>query len=458
MHFSCMSCYTSVRDALMQERQSYPDTSRRASKYGLLRELVFMQRQRVELIPPWDEKFREREAQARAAAHAIEVHMLETVTPELLIDAIVDDFAASPIVPLYEHLRIDTREIEVQRQDAVPATTARPLELAFTLPCQGAAMLLLTTEPRVVSSTRGESGGSSTKFEALHTVQLSVDPTTDEAEFTAAIAQFKSDWFAKIAEATTNANLRITQHRKDLRAAIEPIVRQRHTQRRLIKSATSSLQIPLDRVEGRVPSIPLVARTLTLAAVETAAAAGGNEQMLASDIADSLIDLIGSFSTALERMPVTAEKLIGEDEESIRDVLLFLLNANWKGAATGETFLGEGKTDILLRWHNRDAFIGECKFWKGGKLFADGLEQLLGRYTVWRATRVALVLFIRKVSDITVTIGKAKTAIRSHPRYVGDAGDPAAEWQSFLVTAQHDNLQIVTLTLIPVVLPPKVGS
>jgi hypothetical protein len=411
-----------------------------------------MQRQRLEPISPWEEKFSERETRALAAAHDIDVAVLDSSTPELLIDAIVNDFAAPRIVPLYDDFRIDSREAMLQPTDAPPATTAHPLELAFTLPCQGAASLLLSTEPRVVSSTQGTSGPAA-HFEVLHTVRLSLDAAADEAAFTDAIAQFKSDWFAKIAETTVNANVRVDEHRSSLRAAIEPIVRQRHLQRRLVRAATSALNIPLDRVGGPVPSIPLIPRALTLAAVETAAAAGGNEQMLAADIANALIDLIGSFSTALERMPVTADKLIGEDEESIRDVLLFLLNANWKGNATGETFLGQGKTDILLRWHNRDAFIGECKFWKGEKHFAAGLEQLLDRYTVWRATRVALILFVRDVADITAAIDKAKSTIRNHPRFLGDSGDPMAERPSYLVKAQHDNQQVVTLTLIPVVLP-----
>jgi hypothetical protein len=70
-----------------------------------------------------------------------------------------------------------------------------------------------------------------------------------------------------------------------------------------------------------------------------------------------------SFTSALERLAETANKLAGENEETIRDLLLFILNSNYQGAATGETFIGHGKSDVLLRWHDRDAFIGECKYW-----------------------------------------------------------------------------------------------
>jgi hypothetical protein len=130
-------------------------------------------------------------------------------------------------------------------------------------------------------------------------------------------------------------------------------------------------------------------------------------------------------------------------------VLLFVLNANWEGLATGETFLGKGKTDILLRWRNCDAFIGECKFWNGEHLFDAGLEQLLGRYTVWRDTRVAMVLFIGNRTNLTSVIEKAKARVRAHSRFVG----PGSTSSSFRLRAQHDADKIVVADLVPVVMP-----
>lgn len=158
-------------------------------------------------------------------------------------------------------------------------------------------------------------------------------------------------------------------------------------------------------------------------------------------------------------MPATANRLAVANEETIRDVLLFVLNANWQGAVTGETFLGEGKTDIHLRWRDRDAFIGECKFWHGEKTFAEGLDQLLGRYTVWRATRVALLLFIRDHVDISAVIAKAVATVTSHRRFVGPTKPGGSDRHAFMMRAQHDAQKIVTLNLIPVVIPiPSANS
>ncbi|MFM9616172.1 hypothetical protein ACKI18_46870, partial [Streptomyces niveiscabiei] len=61
----------------------------------------------------------------------------------------------------------------------------------------------------------------------------------------------------------------------------------------------------------------------------------------------------------MERSP-TAFKTMGE--EDLRQHFLVQLNGQFDGAATGETFNYEGKTDILLRVAGRNIFIAECKF------------------------------------------------------------------------------------------------
>lgn len=106
-----------------------------------------------------------------------------------------------------------------------------------------------------------------------------------------------------------------------------------------------------------------------------------------------------------------------------------------------------------MTWNGREAFIGECKFWAGRSQFAKALGQLLDRYTVWRATRVALVLFIRDRVDISATIAKAWTTITSHERFVAEASSGADELRAAHMAAQHDRAQLVHLTLVPVVIP-----
>ncbi|WP_078330173.1 hypothetical protein [Mycobacteroides salmoniphilum] len=147
----------------------------------------------------------------------------------------------------------------------------------------------------------------------------------------------------------------------------------------------------------------------------------------------------------LERNPSVAAKL---KEEEIRDILLMGLNSHFQGTAGGELFNGEGKTDILIREDDRNVFIGECKVWSGPRTMDEALDQLF-RYLVWRDTKAAILLFIRR-KDVTAIIEKAVAKIeehpnckRSRPRRTGD------EEFEFTVHAQDDVNREIRLTLMP---------
>lgn len=60
--------------------------------------------------------------------------------------------------------------------------------------------------------------------------------------------------------------------------------------------------------------------------------------------------------------------------------------------ATCETFHRAGKTDILLREGDRNAFIAACKSWKGPRAFGEAIEQRLG-HTTWRDSKTAILVF-----------------------------------------------------------------
>lgn len=118
-------------------------------------------------------------------------------------------------------------------------------------------------------------------------------------------------------------------------------------------------------------------------------------------------------SHALERSPLMTSHL---DEERIRDLLLVVLNGQFKGAASGEVFNRYGKTDILIRAEDRNVFIAECKIWKGPKTIQDALGQLLN-YLAWPDTNTALLLFIRS-GEPTEIVKKSIAEIKKHPNFV----------------------------------------
>jgi hypothetical protein len=383
---------------------------------------------------PWETDYSRRLDEARRHSHALPDEDLDSTSAEALTDAIVNEHSAQDVVLAYEAIESKTYNMSAIAGADV-ARDAQPTRLELAVPCAGAGQEL-----------RHAGGGlRATGEHAWVTLQFDVPIAFDQAQ----LVEVREQWFASLRAGAEQANEVIRGHRRELRDAVRRIIEPRHATRQAILSATNALDIPLNQGDGEQRFFAPRPKLLTLKDIERTVTAGGNEHGLAVDIADAIVAQIESFALALERSPNTANKIASEDEETLRDVLLFVLNANWQGLATGETFLGKGKTDILLRWRNRDAFIGECKFWHGERLFDAGLEQLLGRYTVWRDTRVAMLLFIRDRTDVSSVIEKATARIEAHPRYVG----PGAASSSFRLWAQHDAAKIVVAHLIPVVMP-----
>lgn len=403
---------------------------------------------RPQAINTWQTRYDDRRRNAITAAHELTDAALDGASSDVLVQGLLHTFCAHDIEPLWDEFRIDTRESVRPRNEPVPETT-QPLYLSFVMPCRGAGAALFDLDPRPVTNTHGQ--GEYFEISTMLTLNITAEGTEDE--FTVGLEDLTRQWKQLVTDAIPKANAVIAEHRETTRAVIEPIVTARHRRRALIRHASAALAIPLNRAPDTAAQLTLNRRPVTLDIVEAGASAGGNEAALADSIADDLIELIHSFARALERLPVTAANLLEADEETIRDVLLFILNANWRGAVAAESFIGHGKTDISLRWHNRDAFIGECKRWHGVATFDDGLTQLLERYTVWRATRVAMILFIQNITDIGAIIDKATAAIAGHERCLQRKTSANPEAIEFLMSAQHDARRVVTVELIPVVIP-----
>jgi hypothetical protein len=132
---------------------------------------------------------------------------------------------------------------------------------------------------------------------------------------------------------------------------------------------------------------------------------------------------------------------------------LFVLNANYRGAAAGEVFNGNGKTDILLRWNDQNAFIGECKFWEGPARFRKAIDQLHG-YVTWRDTKAALILFV-KTGNPTDIINKASHELREHSTFVNEAPHANATRRNFVLRAADDDAKHIDVALVVVVLPAR---
>lgn len=408
--------------------------------------------QRTNPISGYETRYDERLERAKEAARNVGNDALLSVELGQLVDTIVERHAAGFVEPVWDSFAFTTREYtNDSNPDAAPV-----LRITAEIRVLGAAQALkgISHGGHGTGASEWDESSVGEWWIEIH-FELAGD-IEDAATLSTEIATFRDAWFKALGQSITDSQAEIQAHRAAVRVAVSDILAPRANRYRALHSVSQALAIPLNRVDGsHAVDIPMHPRALTMSRLEVLARDAGSEHGLAESVADALIDQIAAFGRALERLPATANKLAGADEESIRDVLLFVLNANWAGQVTGETFVGGGKTDIHMTWNGREAFIGECKFWAGPSQFAKALSQLLDRYTVWRATRVALVLFIRDRVDISATIAKAWTTITSHERFVAEASSGADELHAAHMAAQHDRAQLVHLTLVPVVIPSE---
>ena len=175
----------------------------------------------------------------------------------------------------------------------------------------------------------------------------------------------------------------------------EQCVRQR--KERLLEQANmvSALGLPMKRrPESTVVSaVPVVRKKRPVQLPPSPKEAFTPEPALPDAEYDYILTVIDLMSQSVERSPSTFVQM---KEEQIRDLILVNLNGHYEGDATGETFNGQGKTDILIRADGRNVFIAECKFWAGPKSLRAAIDQILG-YLTWRDTKAALLLFCKNV-------------------------------------------------------------
>lgn len=397
-------------------------------------------------LSPFETGFAERRRRAINAAENLTIQQLRYQDLGLVADALVDEYAAERLEVDFDELQVDGRPVNASRYDG---TTAAGLEVTMRLPFRGPYDGLRGIP---LIQTVGDQGHLQASLNVLPHEGEELGP--DRVEEALRVAT--QGWCSHVVEAVRLQNERIDSARASLHSEITDIVTSRGGLLLALDAAASSLGIRLIKESSETVPLPVRRRALSLELVESLARDGVAEASLATQIADDLIDTIAAFGRALERSPSTANRLTSQNEESLRDVLLFILNANWHGLATGETFIGEGKSDILLRWHDRDAFIAECKFWRGPAYFDDAVSQLLDRYVIWRATRVALIVFIRG-TDATATIRTARDSLHQHNRTVHSEPLPAdsAAPTTYAMRAHSDTERIVRLTLVPVVLPGR---
>lgn len=160
-----------------------------------------------------------------------------------------------------------------------------------------------------------------------------------------------------------------------------------------------------------------------------------------------ILDVLDNMALVMERSPGAFKTL---NEEALRTHFLMQLNGHYEGAATGETFNYEGKTDILVRVDGKNIFIGECKFWGGPTAFAETLDQILG-YSSWRDTKVAVLVFNQN-KDFTKVLESIQQEAKAHSQFKKELGKRSETSFQYLFAHRNDHYRemIITVTAFDV--------
>jgi len=245
--------------------------------------------------------------------------------------------------------------------------------LTITVPFSGEPELLhLKPTTWSLNPPRAVLEGQTLRFPLLGTgTNLTPASVTNAIQTVLGSLQRQIEW--------TNSDLK--QYNLELQVVLLAAARERKKRLDANAALQSALDIPLTSAptERRV-DLPVQRRQVRLSDRPSV----GHRNMqprLTEAVYEDVLRTIGALARSMERVPTTARF----KEPELRDLILFVLNANYEGLARGEVFNGSGKTDILIPYQDRNAFIGECKFWRGPKSFRDAIDQLLG-YLVWRDT------------------------------------------------------------------------
>jgi len=260
--------------------------------------------------------------------------------------------AAKRVVP-----RLDLKWLghgEMVSHASRSSENAAPFQVELIIPCEGAASAIIPIPhfPATGGTIRHRLPPGSESSHPLWaaSISLTLDSQGKEAmgRFEESLRLMWSNWEDVIRARIEVVNEQIDEHRMQVREAVTSIIRPRQVRVMALWAASRNLSIPLRPTGAKTLAVPLSARRISLRRIEQSRESGAPEFALADNIADDLVDTINAFGHALERLPKTANRLIGEDEEGIRDHLLFVLNANYRGAVTGETFVGRAKLIFYL--------------------------------------------------------------------------------------------------------------
>jgi len=205
------------------------------------------------------------------------------------------------------------------------------------------------------------------------------------------------------------------QYNASLKQSLEDLVRKRieELNNKRKEEALAGLPPDEDDVDGDT-IIPLVFKPKLEPRLEEP-----GEFMRETNYALNLMDfdeIIDSIKHTASYMETHTGSFSYMEEEHVRDHILSMLNGMLSIRATGETFNGKGKTDILYPYKEKNIFIAECKVWHGQSEFIKAIGQLEG-YLGWNDAKTSLIIFYRNKKSMSEKIIEMRDHIKSRDNF-----------------------------------------
>ena len=211
------------------------------------------------------------------------------------------------------------------------------------------------------------------------------------------------------------------------------------------RNLVESIGYPLKQSEDspRTYTAPEVRRVIAPSPPQASSEPYQPEPELDQENYEHILEVIENMTQVMERSPSAFSTM---DEELLRSHFLVQLNGHYEWQATGETFNGDGKTDILVKSEGKNIFIAECKFWRGPQKLIKAIDQLLG-YSSWRDTKVAVIVFNRN-KDFTKVLDSIKSTTKEHPNCKRELDQRSKTSFRFIFSHRDDPNREMTLTVM----------
>lgn len=347
-------------------------------------------------------------------AQNISEQVILSNSDEQILESIYEEFFQEPPtvvdgdIYLEEEPKEESKNMMMRDWDGeMRVRNVKTLKFTFCIPFQGEESLLKYQPTSFVKKSYSEFTAEVRGQIIKYIYDLQIDKT-DSAE-----TLFGSD-LEVLKKNLQNVKRDIDAYNSQIRSIALPAIQKRREEIEKKQTVTQGLTIPIKHRgdSSSTYAVPEVKRKARVVLKEGTELERQPNPTLAIEEYAYILKILRSMSIAMERSPSTFE---GLSEEEIRDFFLIALNGHYEGMATGETFNGAGKTDILIRYKEENIFIGECKFWKGEAYLLRAIEQLFG-YTTWRDTKTSIIIF-NKGRDLTNVVEKVAKIMEAHPSF-----------------------------------------